>query len=57
MALLPAMRAQVSGRVLNVAWCLGRRVGNLGGPAHGAGERVLATFFHHYSIVQACASA
>ena len=49
-ALLPAMRAQQGGLVINVSSWLGRWVGYLGGTAYGASKHALATLTHHLNI-------
>ena len=49
-ALLPAMRAQQDGLVINISSWLGRWVGYLGGPAYGASKHALATLTHHLNI-------
>jgi NADP-dependent 3-hydroxy acid dehydrogenase YdfG len=49
-ALLPAMRAQQGGLVINVSSWLGRWVGYLGGAAYGASKHALATLTHHLNI-------
>jgi len=49
-ALLPAMRAQHGGLVINVSSWLGRWVGYLGGAAYGASKHALATATHHLNI-------
>jgi NADP-dependent 3-hydroxy acid dehydrogenase YdfG len=49
-ALLPAMRAQRGGLVVNVSSWLGRWVGYLGGAAYGASKHALATLTHHLNI-------
>jgi NADP-dependent 3-hydroxy acid dehydrogenase YdfG len=49
-ALLPAMRAQHGGLVINVSSWLGRWVGYLGGVAYGASKHALATVTHHLNI-------
>jgi len=49
-ALLPAMRAQKDGLVINISSWLGRWVGYLGGPAYGASKHALATITHHLNI-------
>ncbi len=49
-ALLPAMRAQQDGLVINISSWLGRWVGYLGGPAYGAAKHALATITHHLNI-------
>jgi NADP-dependent 3-hydroxy acid dehydrogenase YdfG len=49
-ALLPAMRAQQGGLVINISSWLGRWVGYLGGPAYGASKHALATITHHLNI-------
>jgi len=49
-ALLPAMRAQQGGLVINISSWLGRWVGYLGGPAYGASKHALATLTHHLNI-------
>jgi NADP-dependent 3-hydroxy acid dehydrogenase YdfG len=46
-ALLPAMRAQQGGLVINISSWLGRWVGYLGGVAYGASKHALATLTHH----------
>jgi NADP-dependent 3-hydroxy acid dehydrogenase YdfG len=49
-AVLPAMRAQGSGLVINISSWLGRWVGYLGGPAYGASKHALATITHHLNL-------
>ena len=49
-ALLPAMRAQQDGLVINISSWLGRWVGYLGGAAYGASKHALATLTHHLNI-------
>jgi NADP-dependent 3-hydroxy acid dehydrogenase YdfG len=49
-AVLPAMRAQRDGLVINVSSWLGRWVGYLGGAAYGASKHALATATHHLNI-------
>jgi NADP-dependent 3-hydroxy acid dehydrogenase YdfG len=49
-ALLPAMRAQGGGLVINVSSWLGRWVGYLGGAAYGASKHAMATMTHHLNI-------
>ncbi len=49
-AVLPAMRTQKSGLVINIASWLGRWVGYLGGAAYGASKHALATMTHHLNI-------
>jgi NADP-dependent 3-hydroxy acid dehydrogenase YdfG len=49
-AVLPAMRAQRDGLVINISSWLGRWVGYLGGPAYGAAKHALATMTHHLNI-------
>jgi NADP-dependent 3-hydroxy acid dehydrogenase YdfG len=49
-ALLPAMRAQRGGLIINVSSWLGRWVGYLGGVAYGASKHALATLTHHLNM-------
>jgi NADP-dependent 3-hydroxy acid dehydrogenase YdfG len=49
-AVLPAMRAQRHGLVINISSWLGRWVGYLGGAAYGASKHALATATHHLNI-------
>jgi NADP-dependent 3-hydroxy acid dehydrogenase YdfG len=49
-AVLPAMRAQKSGLVINIASWLGRWVGYLGGAAYGASKHAMATMTHHLNL-------
>jgi len=49
-ALLPAMRAQQDGLVINISSWLGRWVGYLGGAAYGASKHALATLTHHLNL-------
>jgi NADP-dependent 3-hydroxy acid dehydrogenase YdfG len=49
-AVLPAMRAQRAGLVINIASWLGRWVGYLGGPAYGASKHAMATITHHLNL-------
>ncbi len=49
-AVLPAMRTQRDGLVINVSSWLGRWVGYLGGAAYGASKHALATATHHLNI-------
>ena len=49
-ALLPAMRAQKGGLVINISSWLGRWVGYLGGPAYGASKHAMATITHHLNL-------
>ncbi|MGH8682328.1 MAG: SDR family oxidoreductase [Burkholderiales bacterium] len=49
-AVLPAMRAQKDGLVINISSWLGRWVGFLGGPAYGASKHALATITHHLNL-------
>jgi NADP-dependent 3-hydroxy acid dehydrogenase YdfG len=49
-AVLPAMRAQKGGLVVNVSSWLGRWVGYLGGAAYGASKHALATLTHHLNL-------
>ncbi len=49
-SVLPAMRAQKSGLVINIASWLGRWVGYLGGAAYGASKHGLATLTHHLNL-------
>lgn len=49
-AVLPAMRAQRGGLVINISSWLGRWVGYLGGAAYGAAKTALATLTHHLNI-------
>jgi NADP-dependent 3-hydroxy acid dehydrogenase YdfG len=49
-AVLPAMRAQKGGLVINIASWLGRWVGYLGGPAYGASKHAMATITHHLNL-------
>ena len=49
-AVLPAMRAQQGGLVINISSWLGRWVGYLGGSAYGASKHALATITHHLNL-------
>jgi len=49
-AVLPAMRAQKSGLVINISSLLGRLVGYLGGPAYGVSKHAMATMTHHLNL-------
>ncbi len=49
-AVLPAMRAQKGGLVINIASWLGRWVGYLGGAAYGASKHAMATITHHLNL-------
>jgi NADP-dependent 3-hydroxy acid dehydrogenase YdfG len=49
-AVLPAMRAQRGGLVINISSWLGRWVGYLGGAAYGASKHALAVMTHHLNI-------
>jgi NADP-dependent 3-hydroxy acid dehydrogenase YdfG len=49
-ALLPAMRAQGGGLVINISSWLGRWVGYLGGAAYGASKHAMATMTHHLNL-------
>jgi NADP-dependent 3-hydroxy acid dehydrogenase YdfG len=49
-AVLPAMRAQRDGLVINVSSWLGRWVGYLGGAAYGASKHAMATITHHLNL-------
>jgi NADP-dependent 3-hydroxy acid dehydrogenase YdfG len=49
-AVLPAMRAQGSGLVINISSWLGRWVGYLGGAAYGASKHAMATITHHLNL-------
>jgi len=49
-AVLPAMRAQHGGLVINISSWLGRWVGYLGGPAYGASKHAMATITHHLNL-------
>jgi len=49
-AVLPAMRAQQGGLVINISSWLGRWVGYLGGSAYGASKHALATLTHHLNL-------
>jgi len=49
-AVLPAMRAQKGGLVINVSSWLGRWIGFLGGAAYGASKHALATLTHHLNL-------
>ncbi len=49
-AVLPAMRAQRDGLVINISSWLGRWVGYLGGSAYGASKHALATLTHHLNL-------
>jgi len=49
-AVLPAMRAQKGGLVINISSWLGRWVGYLGGVAYGASKHALATITHHLNL-------
>jgi NADP-dependent 3-hydroxy acid dehydrogenase YdfG len=47
---LPAMRSQKGGLVINISSWLGRWVGYLGGAAYGASKHALATITHHLNL-------
>jgi NADP-dependent 3-hydroxy acid dehydrogenase YdfG len=47
---LPAMRAQRDGLVINIASWLGRWIGYLGGAAYGASKHAMATLTHHLNL-------
>ena len=49
-AILPAMRSQQGGLVINISSWLGRWVGYLGGAAYGASKHALATLTHHLNL-------
>jgi NADP-dependent 3-hydroxy acid dehydrogenase YdfG len=49
-AVLPAMRAQKDGVVINIASWLGRWIGYLGGAAYGASKHALAALTHHLNL-------
>ena len=49
-AVLPAMRAQKGGLVINISSWLGRWIGYLGGVAYGASKHALATITHHLNL-------
>jgi NADP-dependent 3-hydroxy acid dehydrogenase YdfG len=49
-AVLPAMRAQKGGLVVNISSWLGRWIGYLGGPAYGASKHAMATITHHLNL-------
>ena len=49
-AVLPAMRAQKDGLVINISSWLGRWIGYLGGAAYGASKHALATLTHHLNL-------
>ena len=49
-AVLPAMRAQKGGLVINISSWLGRWIGYLGGAAYGASKHALATLTHHLNL-------
>jgi len=49
-SVLPAMRAQKGGLVINIASWLGRWIGYLGGAAYGASKHGLATLTHHLNL-------
>lgn len=49
-AVLPAMRAQRGGLVINVSSWLGRWIGYLGGAAYGASKQAMAAMTHHLNI-------
>jgi len=49
-AVLPAMRAQKGGLVINISSWLGRWIGYLGGAAYGASKHALATITHHLNL-------
>ena len=49
-AVLPAMRAQNGGLVINVSSWLGRWIGFLGGAAYGASKHALAALTHHLNL-------
>ncbi|MSQ63535.1 MAG: SDR family oxidoreductase [Betaproteobacteria bacterium] len=49
-AVLPAMRSQKGGLVINISSWLGRWIGYLGGVAYGASKHALATITHHLNL-------
>lgn len=49
-AVLPAMRAQRSGLVINISSWLGRWIGYLGGAAYGASKHAMAVMTHHLNL-------
>jgi NADP-dependent 3-hydroxy acid dehydrogenase YdfG len=49
-AVLPAMRAQKGGLVVNISSWLGRWVGYLGGAAYGASKHAMAVMTHHLNM-------
>jgi len=49
-AVLPAMRSQKGGLVINISSWLGRWIGYLGGAAYGASKHALATLTHHLNL-------
>ena len=49
-AVLPAMRAQKGGLVINISSWFGRWVGYLAGAAYGASKHALATITHHLNL-------
>jgi NADP-dependent 3-hydroxy acid dehydrogenase YdfG len=49
-AVLPAMRVQKSGLVINIASWLGRWIGYLGGSAYGASKHAMAAMTHHLNL-------
>jgi len=50
LAVLPAMRAQKDGLVINISSWLGRWIGYLGGAAYGASKHAMATMTHHLNL-------
>jgi len=50
LAVLPAMRVQKSGLVINISSWLGRWVGYLGGSAYGASKHAMAVLTHHLNL-------
>ena len=49
-AVLPAMRSQKGGLVINISSWLGRWIGYFGGVAYGASKHALATITHHLNL-------
>ena len=49
-AVLPAMRAQKDGLVINISSWFGRWIGFLGGAAYGASKHALAAVTHHLNL-------
>lgn len=49
-AVLPAMRTQGGGLVINISSWLGRWIGYLGGAAYGASKHAMAVMTHHLNL-------